>query len=420
MKIQTVCVVLFIATMGSVRAADIDEHICPRCEDIVPVSARMKHLGGLSSQPQDPSKCDATCRFDTKPPVTVHVTCGKAHVKLRMIEPGAYNKETDPELKAYLAREPWNVPIQKIPDLETRAYLEREPYYVKVAFSDRDTPCSVEIAWEHPGAEAKAIALARDVAAALTPAVTVDKPTFEAIVWNVDENGDKAKSTLTAWDREKSGVNAVLQISPGFPKLVEASDRAGLPTGKKLLVFGYCPNWLDDTEAGAIIQPLDSVLPGVGWYRVDGRGVSASCPTIDKQRKVAGAERRRVGEFDLSALVLQPKAASKQHQEPVSYVYAYLRDSAGRLVDFKSLNARVKTANQSSECARKLKADGNAVAVQTTCNLEKLEEPQEGLPCKVPPTAVQTTLINVVGGMLKLTTSSKRIAGREEDCNDGD
>ena len=185
-------------------------------------------------------------------------------------------------------------------------------------------------------------------------------------------------------------------------------------------MFGYCPNWLDDTEAGAIIQPLDSVLPGVGWYRVDGRGVSASCPTIDKQRKVAGAERRRVGEFDLSALVLQPKAASKQHQEPVSYVYAYLRDSAGRLVDFKSLNARVKTANQSSECARKLKADGNAVAVQTTCNLEKLEEPQEGLPCKVPPTAVQTTLINVVGGMLKLTTSSKRIAGREEDCNDGD
>jgi hypothetical protein len=274
-----------------------------------------------------------------------------------------------------------------------------------VAFSDKDAPCTVAIGWNlpDPNAEAKAIALARDVAAALTPAVTVDKPTYEAIVWNADETGDKAKATLEAWDKEKDAVNALLKLAPGFPRQMDDKDRAGLPAGKKRLVFGFCPN----LQAKQILEVLDTALPGADWYRVDGRGISASCPTTGKEWEITDKKRKRVGKLELSALVLEPKFGAKDYRQPVTYIYAYLRDSSGRLVDFKNLDARADTVNDDPGCSRKLKLQGNAMVVRSTCKQEVTT------PCKIPAKVVQTTRIDVAESKLKVTQSSEKIDGQQ-------
>jgi len=123
-------------------------------------------------------------------------------------------------------------------------------------------------------------------------------------VWNVDEADDKSKATLGARDMEQDAVNALLKIAPGFPKLLDNKDRAGLPAGKKQLVLGFCPN----LQAKQLLEVLDTALPGADWYRVDGRGVSPSCPTPDKEGEISDKGRKRVGKLELSALVLEPKA----------------------------------------------------------------------------------------------------------------
>jgi len=387
MRIRVIglCPILFFVATDEVLAADVDEHICPRCEDILPVNVRAKHLGGLSTHARDPGRCDPTCLLDGNPAVAVHVSCDKDALHRRTAEGW-------PEAK-------------KVPNLEIRAELERSATNVYLVFSDKDAPCTVGIRWDlpDPNAETKAIALARDVAAALTPAVTVDKPTREAIVWNVDETGDKAKATLGVWDKEKDAVNALLKLSPGFPKLMDDKDRAGLPAGKKQLVFGFCPN----LQAKQLLEVLDTALPGADWYRVDGRGVSPSCPATDKEWQISDKARKRVGKLELSTLVLESKFHVRSNDQPssppVTYIYAYLRDSSGRLVDFKSLDAHLETFTSDPSCSRKLKVQGNAMVVRTTCKELGIER------CKIPPKVIQTTRIDVAEGKLKTAQSSEKI-----------
>jgi hypothetical protein len=321
--------------------------------------------------------------FNTDLPVAVRVVCGKNKIKMRTIEaPGD---------------------VEKIPSLEIGAYARRLSSHITVTFFDRDTPCTASVLWDlrDPNAEANAIALARDVAAALTPAVTVDKPTLEAIVWNEDEGGEKARASLQTWDKEKDAVDALLHISPGFPKVLDSKDRVGLPAGKRSLVFGYCPNLLGEDVVGL----LDTALPGVDWYRVDGKGVAPSCPATDKQRTITERKRKRVGKLELSALVLEPTYGTKDQNQPVSYIYTYLRDAAGRLVDFKTLDARAETINEEPHCSRKVKLQGNTLVVRTVCDQEY------GQTCKITAKAIQTTRIDVADGKLKLTTSAEKTPG---------
>jgi hypothetical protein len=370
-------------------AAEIAKHICPRCEDVVPTSVRAKHLHGIANEPQDSKTCEAYCEFKTSPGVAIRVVCGAEELGQR-------------------TREPLRNP-KKIPDLEINASVDRLESFkltrpnLAVQFSDRDTPCTVYVLWDlpDPNAEAKAIALARDVAAALTPAVTVDKPTLEAIVWNEDESGEKAQASLSAWNKEREAVSALLRIAPGFPKMVDNKDHAGLPAGKKALVFGFCPN----QEAKSIVEVLDTALPGVDWYRVDGKGVAPSCPATDKQRTITERRRKRVGKLELSALVLEPTYGTKDQNQPVTYIYTYLRDAAGRLVDFKTLDARAETINEEPHCSRKVKLQGNTLVVRTVCDQEY------GQTCKITAKAIQTTRIDVADGKLKLTTSAEKTPG---------
>jgi hypothetical protein len=350
---------------------------------MVPDSVRSKHLGGLASEPQDPKKCDADCVFNTSPAVEIRVICGAREIARRSMDLPENTK--------------------KITDLEVAAYVRRMSSHLAVQFSDRDTPCTVSVLWDlpDPNAETKAIALARDVAAALTPAVTVDKPTLEAIVWNEDESGEKAQASLSAWNKEREAVSALLRIAPGFPKMVDNKDHAGLPAGKKALVFGFCPN----QEAKSIVEVLDTALPGVDWYRVDGKGVAPSCPATDKQRTITERRRKRVGKLELSALVLEPTYGTKDQNQPVTYIYTYLRDAAGRLVDFKTLDARAETINEEPHCSRKVKLQGNTLVVRTVCDQEY------GQTCKITAKAIQTTRIDVADGKLKLTTSAEKTPG---------
>jgi hypothetical protein len=382
---------LSLGLSRAAQAADLDKHICVRCEDVLTAYVREKHLGGMPNSPEDRKACDAECEFKSSPAVTVRISCGLDKIEDRTLKPlGRYREVPGLELNASLQ--------------EMHTNTEGPPYWA-LQFSDKDTPCLVTILWSlpDPNAETKAIALARDVAAALTPAVTVDKPTREAIVWNVDETGDKAKATLGAWDKEKDAVNALLKLSPGFPRLMDDKDRAGLPAGKKQLVFGFCPN----LQAKQLLEVLDTALPGADWYRVDGRGVSPSCPATDKEWQISDKARKRVGKLELSTLVLESKFHVRSNDQPssppVTYIYAYLRDSSGRLVDFKSLDARLETFTSDPSCSRKLKVQGNAMVVRTTCKELGIER------CKVPPKVIQTTRIDVAEGKLKTAQSSEKI-----------
>ena len=306
----------FAAKAQARTPPSIDDKICLRCEDVVPAWLRDKHFAGKDSKPETHNQCKASCAFDSKPVFVVAAFCGRSEDEARNRKPVGTTKP--------------------LSDLEDNGYSQFFNGDLIVAFTDKDTPCSVILYADpkDPTSETKAIALGHDIAKALTPEVVAKRKSVEAIVWAQDKTGQKAQAALESWEKEVAAMKDLGKFSPGFPKVIDHKNKPGLPEGKKSLLLGYCANG----RAANVVKYFKGALPGLAWYRVPAEGLALACPAETNPYGDASLVSRKanIGKDELSVVAFI--AESPTEKEPSGSkskflsIQAFLRDKAGHLV----------------------------------------------------------------------------------------
>lgn len=151
---------------------------------------------------------------------------------------------------------------------------------------DVDVPCEVVVSWQEPAnpqAEAQATAFTKEVLKRLTPA-SIGRPRAEIVVTAVDESGARAKAELARWSARKPGVEAIMTLAPGYPRIARSEEFKGAPPGKHFLLLAVCPSKQGQNAAqvlqGVFPRPPPDPMTGydVELHNVDGQGLSNDCP----------------------------------------------------------------------------------------------------------------------------------------------
>jgi hypothetical protein len=348
----------------------IDDEICLKCEDAAPAWVQEKYFGKKAAKPETHNDCQASCVFDGKPISEIDVFCSRSHEAGRTrIPPGT---------------------VKPISDLEDNGYAHLFNGELIVRFTDKDTPCAVILHADpkDPTSEAKAIALGRDVAKALTPEVVAKRKSVEAIVWAQDRTGQKAQAALESWEKEAAAMKDLGTFPPGFPKVVDHKDKSGLPEGKKSLLLGYCANG----RAENVVKYFKGALPGLAWYRVPAEELALTCPIETHPHGDAALVSRRVkvGKDELSVVAFIADTPNERgpsgDKSRFLSVQAFLRDKAGRLLAAR----RQRLANRDDGFyPPKIKPSEGGLTVQVPISLALYPR------CKATPTYTVTERVTV-------------------------
>ncbi|MBN2576766.1 MAG: hypothetical protein JXP73_19540 [Deltaproteobacteria bacterium] len=352
--------------------------ICLQCDDVAPTAVRDKHLAGRQGKPSNPRGCKLDCVFDGSPKVTIGASCRK-----------------EEEEKRHAAIPSDGKPVA---GLEDRGHSVEWLGKRIVGFVDKDTPCSILVHWDaaDTGAEAKAIALARDVAKVLTPAVVAKRQTVEAVVWAEDKTGKKSQAALASWEKEAAALRDLGTFAPGFPKAIDHKDKPGLPEGKKSLLLGYCAN----AKAEEMVNYFKGALPGLAWHRVSAEGTTIACPTAAREYGPGSVvtKKTKVGKDDLfvvAFIAYAPSPAdSPTNRGGFLAVCAYLRDRNGRLIASQQQHYTGPTNDFSIP---KIKAADGGLVVQMAVSMGQYPQ------CKIRPTYPVTERVAVADGKVTIT-----------------
>jgi hypothetical protein len=369
-------VTLFLASGAAEAGAEevmVDKDICLRCEDAVPAWVRDKHLDGAPFK-EDIKDCRADCSFARKPLSVVTVICGAS-----------------PEGRRHV------VPLGKttpIAGLEDNGYKEMFGGDLVVRFTDKDTPCAVIIHADpkDPTSEAKAIALGRDIAKALTPEVVAKRRTVEAILWAQDRTGAKAAAALKAWPKEAEGMKELATFAPDLPKVGDHAGKEGWPEGKKSLLLGFCPNF----EAASMVKYLKGALTGLTWHRVPAAGTTPSCPVAKTMynENLLSQKQARVDPYTLSVIVFSARKGVKD-LAPILEVFAFLRDKTGALATTHHEQVGIEGPLAK---VPKLKPEVNGITIENAVSITGYPQ------CKNDESYTVTTHLTVEDGKIKTET----------------
>jgi hypothetical protein len=377
-------VTLFLASATADARAEpvtVDEYIGLHCEDVVPAWVREKHLENAPfKETLQVDQCD--CIFALKPLSVVTVGCGASTERSRhSVPPG----KTTP-----------------IAGLEDNAYKEMFGGDLIVRFTDKDTPCDVVIHADpkDPTSEAKAIALGRDVAKALTPEVVAKRRTVEALLWAQDKTGAKAAAALKAWPKEAEAMKELATFAPDLPKVVDHAGKEGWPQGKKSLLLGFCPN----LKAARVVKYLKGALPGLTWHRVPAAETTLSCPEAKTKYDAEEVVQKqaRVDPYSLSVIAFPARDPPNNPNRHVA-IHAFLRDSKGALVT--THHEQVGIDGPLAKIP-KLKPEANGMTIENTVHLDGYPQCKGGARFSV------TTRLTVEEGQIK----SKTEEGPRPNC----
>lgn len=359
MRTETALVICLVTISSAAQAeppaTSEEDDICLQCDDVAPTATRAAHLGGRIGKPSDSGSCSLDCVFDGKPSVSIGASCGKSAEERRHSEIPSDGRV--------------------VPVLQDRGYTVQTAVSRFVGLIDKDTPCSLFVHWDisDPDAENKAIALARDVAKAVTPEVIAKRRTVEALVWAQDKTGKRAQAELELWSKEAEALKGLATFPAGFPKLLDHQGKTGLPEGKKSLLLGYCAT----TKADAWVKSLKAALPGIAWYRVPAEGLTVDCPTEPySMGSIVTSKKAKLAGDELAVVVLQSfplKEKGRTERDPMAMrVFSFLRDKTGRLLasDVREVEAQTDRFDKT-----KLRPSEGGFTLETEVDLQEYGGP---------------------------------------------
>lgn len=177
--------------------------------------------------------------------------------------------------------------VRPLPEVGERTFLQELSDHVSLQVWLTEPQCHVRVNWASSRGIAAnrtiAIALAKDVIAALTPEA-LKVPRVDLIYTAEDTTGDAARAALERFKDRVSTVQTYAPLAPGYPRVARSEEFAGLPAGKQFLLFAICPGgWartLEGAFGAALPPPYDRAEAYIDFkhYTTDGLGLPRACP----------------------------------------------------------------------------------------------------------------------------------------------
>lgn len=201
-------------------------------------------------------------------------------------------------------------------------------------------------------------------AAAPPPATTGEVVDAQVIIWGGGRTPEEGRKALERFEAERSGLEALLSLGEGYPRVVASDALPGLKPGFHVVMLGACK----PEEGKEPLQTLQAFKPGVYARTVKMALAPGSCPRRENELGWAGTERVAEKPYELSAvafMALDPSASKVPW-----LVRLYLRDAAGALVDQDAVDPRdgIWAGSDRNSCSAVPEAEGSSVRITVECD----------------------------------------------------
>jgi hypothetical protein len=322
----------------------------PRCPTVLPEKVQAQFFKGwVSEEASNCETCPTICHFENKKQrstASVVYACDEASTKTALnakLPPGA-------------------TPVKGLGRAALRRVEKKTTQVVEVW--DDDSPCKLIVRWQGANAQKKVL----DLAQAATTAATheaITRPVFDAIIWNESRSPEVAKKWLEAWAPEANLLGRLVQLAPGYPRVVEGRTVPGLQDAQTL-VLGYCPA----PEGAELVSLLESVNQSVYTLRVDLPAEAASCPRVLSQATlekgwVFTEKNRELGVGLYSFTADGGTAGPKETTQLITS----LRDSSGNLLDARQFPPFTQEEPTDPPCETEFKTLKRGWEATTRCTV---------------------------------------------------
>jgi hypothetical protein len=197
-----------------------------------------------------------------------------------------------------------------------------------------------------------------------TPAATGEVVEAQVLIWGGGRTPEEGRKALERFEAERSGLEALLSLGEGYPRVVASDALPGLKPGFHVVMLGACK----PEEGKEPLQTLQAFKPGVYARTVKMALAPGSCPRRENELGWAGTERVAEKPYELSAvafMALDPSASKVPW-----LVRLYLRDAAGALVDQDAVDPRdgIWAGSDRNSCSAVPEAEGSSVRITVECD----------------------------------------------------
>jgi hypothetical protein len=381
----------FVLVLSIEGAATAGPSYYPRCPTVLPEKVHAQFFKGWV--PEESSNCDTCptiCHFENK--------------KLRSVASVVYvcdeaSSKTPPDNKPPAGA----TPIKGLGRSALRRVEKKATHVVEVW--DDDSPCKLVVRWQGVDARKKVMDLAQAATAAATREA-VTRPVFDAIIWNETRSPEVAKKWQDSWGPEAKLLDRLVQLAPGYPRVVEGRTVPGLQDAQTF-VLGYCPA----PEGAALVSLLESINQSVYTLRVELPADAASCPRVLNQVSVEKGwvytgNNRELGVGLYSFTTDGGTTGSKE----VTQLIASLRDTSGNLLDARQFPPFIQQEPMDPPCETSFETLKRGWVARTRCPV--------GTACERPGETLYTHTITLgADGGIQIDAGVRE---NRADCSPGD
>ncbi len=219
-----------------------------------------------------------------------------------------------------------------------------------------------------PAAPAKApsgqAAQEAGTAAAPTPAATGEVVDAQVLIWGGGRTPEEGRKALERFEAERSGLEAILSLGEGYPRVIASDTLPGLKPGFHVVMLGACK----PEELKEPLSTLQAFKAGVYARAVKLALGSGNCPKPENLLQWASTERVVEKPFELTAVTFM--SAEPSASQVPWLVRLYLRDAAGELADQAAVDPRagIWEGTDRNSCMTEATAEGSSVRVTVDCD----------------------------------------------------
>jgi hypothetical protein len=205
---------------------------------------------------------------------------------------------------------------------------------------------------------------AGNAAAAPTPAETGAVVEAQVLIWGGGRTPEEGLEALERFEAERGGLEALLPLGEGYPRVVASDTLPGLKSGFHVVVLGACK----PEEVKEPLSTLQAFKPGVYARTVKLALGPGSCPKHENGLGWAGTQSLKAKPFELSAvafMAIDPAASTVPW-----LVRLYLRDAKGDLIDQMAVDPRdgMWEGTDRKTCLPLAEVEGAAIRVTVKCD----------------------------------------------------
>jgi hypothetical protein len=186
----------------------------------------------------------------------------------------------------------------------------------------------------------------------------------QVLIWGGGRTPEEGRRALERFEAERSGLNAILSLGEGYPRVIASGTVPGLKPGFHVVLLGACK----PEEAQEPLETLQSFKPGVYARTVKLALGPGSCPRHENGMGGAGTERLKEEPFELTAAAFIGEVTGPSSVPWI--VRLYLRDEKGDLIGQTEVDPhdRMWDGTDRSSCRPSVEAAGTVMRVTVTCN----------------------------------------------------